>query len=135
MNRQQLGRGTNSNQKKQDRKRPQSRSTARPFVEMKKGYVTKVKGKVDHDEAGELYRDQVIQELARNPDRGLQVYSKCISQTLKSCSRECSLFRSSLRATTYMQNMLIGDKKKCRIKFASVHCRWFRREKIFAQTK
>lgn len=40
---------------------------------------------------------------------------------------------SSLRATTYMQSMLMGDKKKYRIKFGS--SRYFREEKIIASTK
>ena len=73
--------------------------------------MTKVKGTVEHDEAGEVHGDWVIRDTEIQID-AFECILNAISYTLKSYSRECCIFRSSLRATTYM---MMGDKKKYRM--------------------
>lgn len=76
--------------------------------------MTKLKGAVEHDEAGELHGGWVIRDLEIQRD-AFGFILNVISYTVKSYSRECCIFRRSLRATTYMQNIMMGDKKKYRI--------------------
>ena len=95
--------------------------------------MTKVKGTVEHDEAGEVHGDWVIRDTEIQID-AFGFILNAISYTLKSYSRVLH-FQKLTQGYCIYAKYDDGGQEEIQNQFGSVRGRQFRREKIFAQTK